>query len=74
VYCNEKDSSTFDLTVRPLSGAEGCGSAFKLLSSDGGAKQNTRAKQQADEVEEKGRFLCPFKMNTSIAFDGEKSL
>jgi hypothetical protein len=32
---NEKDSSTVDLTIRPLSGAEGCGSAF--LSSDGGA-------------------------------------
>jgi hypothetical protein len=37
-YFNEKDSPTFDLTVRPLSGAI---SASPLLNSDGGAKIKT---------------------------------
>jgi hypothetical protein len=35
---NEKDSPTFDLTVRPLSGAI---SASPLLNNDGGAKVKT---------------------------------
>jgi hypothetical protein len=35
---NEKDSSTFDLTVRPLSGAVPAG---LFLNSDGGAKVKT---------------------------------
>jgi hypothetical protein len=35
---NEKDSSTFDLMVRPLSGAVTAG---PLLNSDGGAKVKT---------------------------------
>jgi hypothetical protein len=38
VLCNEKDASTFDLTVWPLSGAVHTG---LLLNSDGGAKVKT---------------------------------
>jgi hypothetical protein len=38
MQCNEKDASTFDLTVRPLSGAENTG---LLLNSDGSAREKT---------------------------------
>jgi hypothetical protein len=49
---NEKDSSTFDLTVRPLSGAIPAG---LLINSKGGAKVKT-----SGNLEKNTRFNCHF--------------
>jgi hypothetical protein len=49
---NEKDASTFDLTVRPLSGAVNTG---LLLNSDGGAREKT-----SRNLEKNTLFNCHF--------------
>jgi hypothetical protein len=49
---NEKDSPTFDLTDRPLSGAK---SASLLLNSDGGANVKT-----SGNLGDFTLFNCPF--------------